>query len=135
MVLLLKSEVDIGHLTGIIANMQPVIFVPEANKATQFIRLCNGSNIPIVYLHNVTGFMVGKKTEAQGLIKAGAQLVNAVSNSKVFLPISQRLITGSSDQCDLRSKLRSRKLRNVRSFLRSPIPFHLAHWPLQRHGS
>jgi len=76
----------IGYLTGIIANAQPVIFVPEANKTTQFIKLCNQANIPIVYLHNVTGFMVGAKTEAQGLIKAGAQLVNAVSNSKVSNP-------------------------------------------------
>jgi len=75
-----------GYLTGIIANAQPVIFVPEANKTTQFIRLCNASNIPIIYLHNVTGFMVGAKTESQGLIKAGAQLVNAVSNSKVGNP-------------------------------------------------
>ena len=73
-----------GYLTGIIANAQPVIFVPEANKTTQFIRLCNAANIPIIYLHNVKGFMVGAKTEAQGLIKAGAQLVNAVSNSKVY---------------------------------------------------
>src|SRR5436190_7746279 len=72
-----------GYLTGIIANAQSVIFVPEANKTTQFIKLCNSANIPIIYLHNVTGFMVGAKTEAQGLIKAGAQLVNAVSNSKV----------------------------------------------------
>jgi hypothetical protein len=70
-------------LTGIIANAQSVIFVPEANKTTQFIKLCNASNTPIIYLHNVTGFMVGAKTESQGLIKAGAQLVNAVSNSKV----------------------------------------------------
>jgi len=75
-----------GYLTGIIANAQPVIFVPEANKTTQFIKLCNQASIPIVYLHNVTGFMVGAKTEAQGLIKAGAQLVNAVSNSKVSTP-------------------------------------------------
>lgn len=79
----LRYELILGHLTGIIANAQPVIFVPEANKTTQFIKLCNASNIPIIYLHNVTGFMVGAKTEAQGLIKAGAQLVNAVSNSKV----------------------------------------------------
>jgi acetyl-CoA carboxylase carboxyltransferase component len=76
----------VGHLTGIIANAQPVIFVPEANKTTQFIKLCNASNIPIIFLHNVTGFMVGQKTESQGLIKAGAQLVNAVSNSKVPPP-------------------------------------------------
>src|SRR5271170_5008568 len=81
--------VCVGYLTGIIANAQPVIFVPEANKTTQFIRLCNASNIPIIYLHNVTGFMVGAKTESQGLIKAGAQLVNAVSNSKVSIPPSQ----------------------------------------------
>ena len=74
---------NVGHLTGIIANAQPVIFVPEPNKTTQFIKICNQSNIPIIFLHNVTGFMVGAKTEAQGLIKAGAQLVNAVSNSKV----------------------------------------------------
>ena len=80
----LKSNV-LGHLTGIIANAQPVIFVPEANKSTQFIKLCNSANIPIIYLHNVTGFTVGAKTEAEGLIKAGAQLVNAVSNSKVTL--------------------------------------------------
>jgi acetyl-CoA carboxylase carboxyltransferase component len=80
----LSRDLRLGHLTGIIANAQPVIFVPEANKTTQFIRLCNASNIPIIYLHNVTGFMVGAKTESQGLIKAGAQLVNAVSNSKVL---------------------------------------------------
>ena len=81
--LTMKLDLTVGYLTGIIANAQPVIFVPEANKTTQFIRLCNASNIPIIYLHNVTGFMVGAKTESQGLIKAGAQLVNAVSNSKV----------------------------------------------------
>jgi acetyl-CoA carboxylase carboxyltransferase component len=78
-----RGALIIGHLTGIIANAQSVIFVPEANKTTQFIKLCNSSNTPIIYLHNVTGFMVGAKTESQGLIKAGAQLVNAVSNSKV----------------------------------------------------
>jgi len=98
-----------GYLTGIIANAQPVIFVPEANKSTQFIKLCNSANIPIIYLHNVTGFMVGAKTEAQGLIKAGAQLVNAVSNSKVP-PLEVKLILGSPDQCYLWSKLWSGEL-------------------------
>ena len=72
-----------GHLVGIIANQVPVILVPEAQKAVQFIRLCNANKTPIIFLHNVTGFMVGQKTERQGLIKAGAQFVNAVSNSKV----------------------------------------------------
>jgi len=85
---LLVNVANAGHLTGIIANAQPVIFVPEANKTTQFIKLCNQANVPIIFLHNVTGFMVGAKTEAQGLIKAGAQLVNAVSNSKVFISLS-----------------------------------------------
>ncbi|KAF2102487.1 ClpP/crotonase [Rhizodiscina lignyota] len=72
-----------GHLTGIIANQNPVILCNEADKATQFIRLCNQNRIPIVFLHNVTGFMVGLKTERAGLIKKGAQLVGAVSTSTV----------------------------------------------------
>ena len=72
-----------GHLVGIIANQVPVFFVPEAQKGTQFIKLCNAQNTPIIFLHNVTGFMVGRKTEREGLIKAGSQFVNAVSNSCV----------------------------------------------------
>ncbi|KAE9366312.1 ClpP/crotonase [Stipitochalara longipes BDJ] len=72
-----------GHLTGIIANQNPVILCNEADKATQFIRLCNQNRTPIVFLHNVTGFMVGLKTERAGLIKKGAQLVSAVSTSTV----------------------------------------------------
>jgi acetyl-CoA carboxylase carboxyltransferase component len=97
-----------GHLTGIIANAGPVIFVAEAHKTTQFIRLCNASSIPIVYLHNVTGFMVGAKTESQGLIKAGAQLVNAVSNSKVPFPPPDIDTVGPPDQYRLRRELRRR---------------------------
>lgn len=97
---IVREMLIVGHLTGIIANAQPVIFVPEANKTTQFIKLCNASNIPIIYLHNVTGFMVGAKTEAQGLIKAGAQLVNAVSNSKV-VPLTTVLMIGPSNKCYL----------------------------------
>ncbi|OLL21815.1 putative methylcrotonoyl-CoA carboxylase beta chain, mitochondrial [Neolecta irregularis DAH-3] len=64
-------------------NLNPVILSHEAHKGTQFIRLCNNSNTPIIFLHNVSGFMVGKKTEKEGLIKAGSLFVNAVSNSKV----------------------------------------------------
>ncbi|KAF9164253.1 hypothetical protein BGX21_000992 [Mortierella sp. AD011] len=71
-----------GIPVGILANNN-VIFPPEANKATQFIQLCNMRDTPILYLHNITGFMVGKKYEEEGIIKAGARFINAVSNSQV----------------------------------------------------
>ncbi|KAG0324231.1 hypothetical protein BGZ99_002063 [Dissophora globulifera] len=71
-----------GIPVGIIANNN-VLFPPEANKATQFIQLCNMRDTPILYLHNITGFMVGKKYEEEGIIKAGARFINAVSNSQV----------------------------------------------------
>ncbi|RTE84756.1 hypothetical protein BHE90_000805 [Fusarium euwallaceae] len=72
-----------GRLVGIIGNMSSVIFVNEARKATQFIHLNNAYGTPIVYLHNVTGFMVGKKSESEGMIKAGSLLIDAVSRSSV----------------------------------------------------
>ncbi|CAB4376888.1 unnamed protein product [Rhizophagus irregularis] len=71
-----------GFQVGIIANNN-VIFMQEANKATQFIRLCNMMNVPLLFLQNTTGFMVGKEYEEKGIIKAGAHFVNAVSNSQV----------------------------------------------------
>ena len=60
-----------------------VLFAESANKGTQFIQLCNMSNTPIIFLQNITGFMVGKKAEQTGIIKAGARLINAISNSEV----------------------------------------------------
>ncbi|KAI8293458.1 Methylcrotonoyl-CoA carboxylase subunit alpha [Colletotrichum sp. SAR 10_98] len=75
---MLTAWVDIlGFRVGIVANQTPVIHPQEALKAAQFIRLCNQEIIPIVFLHNVTGFMVGTKAEHAGIIKAGAQLVSA----------------------------------------------------------
>lgn len=71
-----------GFPVGILANNN-VLFTPEANKATQFIRLCNFRNTPIVFLQNITGFMVGKEAERSGIIKAGSLFINAVSNSTV----------------------------------------------------
>ncbi|KAG1178907.1 hypothetical protein G6F70_001308 [Rhizopus microsporus] len=71
-----------GIPVGFLANNN-VIFNQEANKATQFIQLCNTKNTPIVFLQNITGFMVGKKYEEEGIIKAGARFINAISNSKV----------------------------------------------------
>ncbi|KAJ4223466.1 hypothetical protein NW759_006101 [Fusarium solani] len=72
-----------GFRVGIVANQISVINPDEALKAAQFIRLCNQEGTPIIFLHNVTGFMVGTKAEHSGIIKAGAQLVSAVSCSQV----------------------------------------------------
>ncbi|KAG1075971.1 hypothetical protein G6F42_025561 [Rhizopus arrhizus] len=71
-----------GIPVGILANNN-VIFTQEANKATQFIQLCNMKNTPLIYLQNITGFMVGKRYEEEGIIKAGSRFINAVSNSTV----------------------------------------------------
>ena len=71
-----------GYPVGIIGNNGP-IYPESAEKSASFIQLCNQSNIPLVFLHNVTGFLVGKDYERQGIIKKGAQLINAVSNSTV----------------------------------------------------
>lgn len=71
-----------GYPVGILGN-NGVLFSESANKGTQFIQLCNRNNIPLLYLQNITGFMVGRKYEEGGIIKNGAKLINAVSNSEV----------------------------------------------------
>ena len=60
-----------------------VIYSDSANKAARFISICNQKKIPIIFLQDVTGFMVGSKSERGGIIKNGAKLVNAVSNTIV----------------------------------------------------
>jgi acetyl-CoA carboxylase carboxyltransferase component len=72
-----------GHPVGILANIQGILFSEEAQKAAQFIQLANQKDVPLVFLHNTTGFMVGKDYEQGGIIKDGAKMINAVSNSKV----------------------------------------------------
>ncbi|MBD8871147.1 acyl-CoA carboxylase subunit beta [Nocardioides donggukensis] len=72
-----------GHPIGILANAQGVLFSEEAQKATQFIQLANQVDVPLLFLHNTTGYMVGKEYEQGGIIKHGAQMINAVSNSTV----------------------------------------------------
>ena len=72
-----------GFEVGVIANQQGVIFSEEAHKATEFIQLCNRYDTPIVFVHNTTGYMVGKQYEQRGIIKDGAKMINAVSNSTV----------------------------------------------------
>jgi acetyl-CoA carboxylase carboxyltransferase component len=72
-----------GHPVGILANAQGVLFSEEAQKATQFIQLANQVDTPLLFLHNTTGYMVGAEYEQGGIIKHGAQMINAVSNSSV----------------------------------------------------
>ncbi|MEM6726096.1 MAG: carboxyl transferase domain-containing protein [Bacteroidota bacterium] len=71
-----------GYKVGILAN-NGVIFSESANKAAHFIQLCNRNNIPLLFIQNTTGYMVGKAYEEGGIIKNGAKLINAVANSKV----------------------------------------------------
>jgi acetyl-CoA carboxylase carboxyltransferase component len=85
-----------GWAVGIVANQREiiksgkgemqfggVIYSDSADKAARFIMNCNQKNIPLVFLQDVTGFMVGSKSEHGGIIKDGAKLVNAMANSVV----------------------------------------------------
>jgi 3-methylcrotonyl-CoA carboxylase beta subunit len=71
-----------GFPVGIIANFG-VLFSESALKVTHFIQLCTARNIPLVFLQNITGFMVGKDFERGGIAKDGAKMVHAVSNANV----------------------------------------------------
>jgi acetyl-CoA carboxylase carboxyltransferase component len=95
-----------GIPVGIVANQKKrvkpaegplqfggVIYVDSADKAARFIMDCNQLRVPILFIQNVNGFMVGKESEQHGIIKAGAKLVNAISNSVVP---KITLITGGS---------------------------------------
>ncbi len=85
-----------GWSVGIVANHRKVvksakgemqfggvIYSDSADKATRFIMVCNQKKIPLIFLHDVSGFMVGSRSEHGGIIKDGAKMVNAVSNSTV----------------------------------------------------
>jgi acetyl-CoA carboxylase carboxyltransferase component len=95
-----------GATVGVVANQKKrvkaadgpvqfggVIYVDSADKAARFVMDCNQLRVPIVFVQNVNGFMVGKDSEQHGIIKAGAKLVNAISNSVVP---KLTLITGGS---------------------------------------
>ncbi|QQR89075.1 MAG: acyl-CoA carboxylase subunit beta [Myxococcales bacterium] len=76
-----------GHAIGVVAN-QPkhlggVLFPNSANKAARFIQLCDAFNVPLLYLADVPGFMIGSAVEQQGIIRAGAKMVCAVSEATV----------------------------------------------------
>lgn len=72
-----------GYPIGILANARGVLFSEEAQKATQFIQLANASDTPLLFVHNTTGYMVGRDYEQRGIIKHGSMMINAVSNSRV----------------------------------------------------
>ncbi len=71
-----------GFPVGIIGNNGP-LFSDSSEKATQFIQLCNQQDIPLLFLQNITGYMVGKDFEQGGIVKNGSKMINAVSNSMV----------------------------------------------------
>jgi acetyl-CoA carboxylase carboxyltransferase component len=81
-----------GFPVGILGN-NGVLMSESSGKGAQFIELCNQQDIPLVFLQNITGFMVGKSYEEQGIIRNGAKLINAVSNSTV--PAITIMIGGS----------------------------------------
>ena len=95
-----------GRAVGVVANQKTrvkpadgalrvggVIYVDSAEKAARFVMDCNQLRVPLVFIQNVNGFMVGKESEQSGIIKAGAKLVNAIANSVVP---KLTLITGGS---------------------------------------
>jgi len=72
-----------GFPVGVLANARGVLFGEEAKKATEFIQLANQVDTPLVFLQNTTGYMVGRAYEQGGIIKDGAKMINAVTNSTV----------------------------------------------------
>ena len=90
------SAADGGVPVGVVANQRKrcrpaagplqyggVLYVDSADKAARFIMDCNQTRAPILFLHDVNGFMVGRDSEQAGIIRAGAKLVNAIANSVV----------------------------------------------------
>ena len=72
-----------GYPVGVLANARGVLFSEEAKKAAEFILLANQTDTPLVFLQNTTGYMVGTSYEQGGIIKDGAKMINAVTNSAV----------------------------------------------------
>jgi len=90
-----------GFLVGIVAN-NGVLFSESALKATHFIELCNLRGVPLVFLQNITGFMVGREYERGGIAKDGAKMVHAVANSvvpKFTIVIGGSFGAGNSGMC------------------------------------
>ena len=91
-----------GYPVGILAN-NGILFSESALKGAHFIELCSQRGIPLVFLQNITGFMVGRKYEAGGIAKDGAKMVTAVATT-----------VGAEVHRHHRRQLRRRQLRHVR---------------------
>jgi acetyl-CoA carboxylase carboxyltransferase component len=72
-----------GYPIGVLANHLGVLFSEESQKAAQFIQLANQIDVPLLFLSNTTGYMVGRDYEQRGIVKDGSKMINAVSNSGV----------------------------------------------------
>jgi acetyl-CoA carboxylase carboxyltransferase component len=72
-----------GYPVGVLANHRGVLFGEESQKATEFILLANQTDTPLIFLQNTTGYMVGTSYEQRGILKDGAKMINAVTNSEV----------------------------------------------------
>ena len=111
-----------GMPVGIIAN-NGILFSESAQKGAHFIELCCQRKVPLVFLQNITGFMVGRKYENEGIARHGAKMVTAVSCAQV--PKFTVIIGGS---------VRRRQLRHVRPRLRPALPVDVAERAHQRDG-
>ena len=103
-----------GYPVGILAN-NGILFSESALKAAHFIELCAQRGIPLVFLQNITGFMVGRKYEAGGIAKDGAKMVTAVATAR-----------SAEIHRDHRRQLRRRQLRHVRAGLCAALPVDVA---------
>ena len=103
-----------GHPVGVLAN-NGILFSESALKAAHFIELCDQRRIPLVFLQNITGFMVGRDYEAGGIAKDGAKMVTAVVNR-----------AGAEVHRDHRRLVRRRQLRHVRPRLLAAIAVDVA---------
>jgi acetyl-CoA carboxylase carboxyltransferase component len=72
-----------GWPVGFLANHRGILFNEEAQKASQFIQLANQTDIPLIFLQNTTGYMVGREYEERGIIRDGAKMINSMANSAV----------------------------------------------------
>ena len=111
-----------GHPVGILAN-NGILFSESALKGAHFIELCDRRRIPLVFLQNISGFMVGREYEAGGIAKHGAKLVTAVS-----------LRPRAEADRDRRRLLRRRQLRHVRPRVLAALSLHVAERAHQRDG-
>ena len=112
-----------GYPVGVLANHRGVLFSEEAKKASEFILLANQTDTPLVFLQNTTGYMVGASYEQGGIIKDGAKMINAVTNSAVpHLTVNMASSFGAG------------QLRHVRPGLRSALHVRLARRQARRDG-